>query len=329
MGARAPLAMKARLALFGPAQRIQLLAPLSLTETRAFVDARRALAERERDDDLHRIFDANCREFDDLFAVVTKALKENRISEAHLVTVHAEADRRMINVLTAMRTLTDHWQTKLSGRHGSDSVQVDAFKRASSQEYDRHFAYRFLCRLRNYAQHCGLPIGQIRLQSRSRVILLDPRGGPSRPMKDPTRPRDQVVFLIDRTALLKEFDGWSTVRAELEKRHGQIDVAVNLRAVRSCVDRIHRRARALGALRARVHARYLRALMERVRVDDFRRLPVVYDASKFDGHRKLKLIFHWFPLREMHDLMPNDEYIAQVLAASLPHSSHTGNMTEG
>jgi len=41
---------------------------------------------------------------------VTAALAGNEISEADLAPLHMEADRRLLNVLTAMRTFLEAWE---------------------------------------------------------------------------------------------------------------------------------------------------------------------------------------------------------------------------
>src|SRR5690554_333365 len=46
-----------------------------------------------------------------------------------------------------------HWEKLLKNTHGSDSIPVNKFKRSTSEEYDGHFAYRFLYELRNYMHH--------------------------------------------------------------------------------------------------------------------------------------------------------------------------------
>jgi hypothetical protein len=268
----------------------------------------RALFQRERETHLFEIFTGNLREFESLLLKVREGLEQKRISDRDLAPIQREADRRVLNVLTAMRTCLDHWETILTRRHGKDSPEAARFKDACSREYDRHFAYRFAYKLRNYAQHCGLPVGDIRLVSRSRVFLLDPSGGPTKRMVSPSKDRDEAVFRFRRSDLLDEYDGWGTLHAELAARHADIDVARQLRAMAQALNRINVKVLAISARRVRAHASYLRGLMELVRDEDSRRVPIVFSfrhGARARSHIKLR----HFPISQMRDLLPRDTYL--------------------
>ena len=67
-------------------------------------------------------------------------------------------DRRLVNLLTACRLYldqTDHLVSQLFGNASSELKNVKKFK---NDLYDKYFGYRFLEALRNYVQHCGLPV---------------------------------------------------------------------------------------------------------------------------------------------------------------------------
>ncbi|MEX0664732.1 MAG: hypothetical protein WD598_08175 [Acidimicrobiia bacterium] len=106
-----------------------------------------------------------------------------------------------VNWLTAVRLFLDHSETDLKRRFGSSSTQFLRFKTSTSAAYDTRFGYRFTYRFRNYVQHCGLPLSQISIAA--------PRGQLHRHAKQ------TVELLLDRDALLDEFDGWSSVKAEI------------------------------------------------------------------------------------------------------------------
>jgi hypothetical protein len=75
-----------------------------------------------------------------------------------------EANRRFLSYLAAVRTYLDHTETRLK-RHYGPGEPFATFKKAKGLAYDGSFAYRFLYRLRNYGQHCGLPIGHIEVSA--------------------------------------------------------------------------------------------------------------------------------------------------------------------
>jgi hypothetical protein len=82
---------------------------------------------------------------------------------ARLEETMLEGNRCVTNYLSACRAFLDHLDKHLKDRYGDQSSVVGNFAKAKSREYDAHFSYRFVYKLRNYVQHCGLPIGRIRL----------------------------------------------------------------------------------------------------------------------------------------------------------------------
>src|SRR5437763_8220967 len=63
----------------------------------------------------------------------------------------------VLNWLTATRLFLDHHLAKFADDYGKDSEQRKQLQAAISNEYDNCMAYRFLYKLRDYAQHCGFP----------------------------------------------------------------------------------------------------------------------------------------------------------------------------
>ena len=112
-------------------------------------------------------------------------------------------NRHIMNLLTAVRTFLDHTERNLTHRHGKDSQQFQAFKKATAEAYDSSFAYRFLYKLRNYVQHCGMPIGKISINTR-----LGEETPPSM--------SQSLEVAFSRDGLLSNFDSWGTqIKSEL------------------------------------------------------------------------------------------------------------------
>ena len=71
-------------------------------------------------------------------------------------------NRLFLNYLSSMRTFIDHSETYLNRTFGGrDSPELIEFKNMTSVLYDASFGYSFFWVLRNYAQHCGLPVGHV------------------------------------------------------------------------------------------------------------------------------------------------------------------------
>jgi hypothetical protein len=117
-------------------------------------------------------------------------------------TIACEINRRFVNYLATARLYLDHTETRLKRRYGPDGAPVCAFKAECSKAYDEHFEYRFAYRLRNFSQHCGIPIGRVDIEGD-----LDPE------TKAPTY---ALTTNFDTEALLAEGkDLWGPVAEDL------------------------------------------------------------------------------------------------------------------
>ncbi len=120
-----------------------------------------------------------------------------------------EMNRRFLNFLSMARSYLDHTETHLKRRFGGDSKEHLAFKKFTGQQFDGTFAYRFFAKLRNYAQHCGMPVHHIGFS-----FTGNPNGKGM---------LAQLVFAFDRDKLLTGFDGWgSKLTPELKGSEKQL-----------------------------------------------------------------------------------------------------------
>jgi hypothetical protein len=108
-----------------------------------------------------------------------------------------------VNWLTSWGLFLDHSETDLKRRFGESSPEVQRFETAKSSAFDANIGYRFSYKFRNYVLHCGLPL--------SRIEVKRPDGATG------ARLKPSVRFLLDRDALLRDFDGWGRfVKRDLE-----------------------------------------------------------------------------------------------------------------
>ena len=115
-------------------------------------------------------------------------------------------NRMVLGLLSSIRTYLDHTETRLKRQFSDSSTEVEGFKVATANEFDSEFAYRFTEKLRNYAQHCGLPIGTVSLHSVSTG-------------------EDELIVQFDRDMLLTNFPkGWGKVKTELENMPDKFDI---------------------------------------------------------------------------------------------------------
>lgn len=117
--------------------------------------------------ELFYIFLMNYVEFNKYFEDVVNSflerknfnLLDNNLPELKYIT--RNANRFLFNYLSSARTYLDHTEKYLKNKYGNDSFHFKEFKKFTNQLYDNFFDYRFIYKLRNYAQHCGLPINTI------------------------------------------------------------------------------------------------------------------------------------------------------------------------
>lgn len=129
--------------------------------------------------------------------------KTNHMNAAIMEHIMININRRIINYLTSIKTFIDHSEYDLKNKYGKTSKQYNSFKNLQSQKYDSHFAYRFLIKLRNYVQHCGLPLGNINISSE----MIN---------NDPNNIDFKFNITINRDTILNNFN-WKKLEPEIKK----------------------------------------------------------------------------------------------------------------
>ena len=105
---------------------------------------------------------------------------------------------QLLNWLLSARAFIESTETQLARRYGRGSPQVARFKTETNRQYDSRFGYRFVSKLRNYAQHWDWPVLDGRIQ-------VDVDETPSRWLE-----------LFFRKEPLLAFEKWGSFRQELE-----------------------------------------------------------------------------------------------------------------
>jgi hypothetical protein len=126
-------------------------------------------------------------------------------------------------LLSGFRAFLDYWETNLKREFGKDSSQANDFKQSTNNEYDNVFAYRFICELRNYVQHCGMPeiLKKSKLDNNS--IRTD-------------------YLILNSVELLNSFKWKSKVRHDLESKDNALDLLVIFPILMKSVNRINNSA---------------------------------------------------------------------------------------
>ncbi len=126
--------------------------------------------------------------------IVKKAFEEmdNAFSSEDLAVLNStqkDINRLAMNYLFSFRTYIDHWETYIKRLWKSDYTYLKKFKDVTASEYDNCMGYRITYRLRNYVQHCDIPI--------SRAVGSIIKGGKAK----------RKVY-VNRSRLINEFKEW-------------------------------------------------------------------------------------------------------------------------
>jgi hypothetical protein len=73
---------------------------------------------------------------------------------------------RLVNLLTSTRLYLDQLPQHIEDCDLADTEAISLVKARCSEEYDKHFEFRFMEALRNYVQHRGIPVHFVRQGAR-------------------------------------------------------------------------------------------------------------------------------------------------------------------
>ncbi len=146
------------------------------------------------------------------FKLATKGTHWRGIKEIDMEEVSIAANRLFLNYLSSVRAFIDHCKTNINRYFGANSENFSEFKKMLSFFYDDIFAYRFLYKLRNYSQHCGIPINSITFNQQFNAENNTVDG--------------TLEVMFDRNQLLSNYDGWGEkIKVELQQKTETFDVA--------------------------------------------------------------------------------------------------------
>lgn len=74
-------------------------------------------------------------------------------------------NRRLSNLLSSCRLYVDHLMHSISTLYGADPANLTEVKKAIAEQYDSRLGYRVMEALRNWSQHRGLPIHELRYEA--------------------------------------------------------------------------------------------------------------------------------------------------------------------
>lgn len=142
--------------------------------------------------------------------LLNKSIVWNGVGRDDIELVFLKANSILLNYLSSIRTFLDHSEVYLNRKFGNTSNEFLEYKKLLSAFFDHSFAYRFFYKLRNYAQHIGLPLGNIKFETHYK--------------RSPNIVNGELFILFDKNLLLLRYDGWGVVTEDLKSKNIEFDV---------------------------------------------------------------------------------------------------------
>lgn len=158
----------------------------------------------ESNENLYKIVDLNYFDFKAKISKTVKSL-DNGVNSNEFENLYLDINRHILNILSSIRTYLDHTETRIKREYGSNSEEFLNFKTQTSKAYDENFSYRFLYKLRNYAQHCGLPAGSLSTTA--------------------SQTGNSLKLCLVKNELLLNYDSWGVIiKQELNNKEDLFDI---------------------------------------------------------------------------------------------------------
>lgn len=211
-------------------------------------------------------------------------------------SIEKHLNRLILNLLASVRTFLDHTLSSLSRDYGKDSPQLNYYHEVTREEFDKNFAYRFMYKLRNYSQHCGMPPINFSM-TRSRDIDSETIG---------------IELLFDREELLRSYDSWTTVKSEIEECEPFFEAIPLINQYVKSVTAIYYRLHAyINGQNCSMSKDWICEFLRDDNPDDFYCLVSLDDQKAESG---LKLGMEWVPAQGIRGIIEVESAILATIA---------------
>lgn len=221
-----------------------------------------------------------------------------RMTSATASEMNHAINRKLRGFFTEFRFFLDYAERKLKRQYGKLSTEADQFKRATGEQFDSSFAYRFVSQLRNYGQHINLPINALSLRSDGFNFFL-------------ATTEHRLLVEVDRDELLTSGFDWRAkdVRPQLEALPEKFELDSHIEEMMECLEKINVAFVCINLWQARRAARHIEELAEEV---GGKGTPCVYELETPDDAIEGRV----YPMNTDISWMPVD--IARFITR-LPH----------
>lgn len=257
--------------------------PLTSTEYEKYKKAVSTLMDINKNLDLFKVVFYNFKDYELTLNHSFKQYIENPAMDwSRMDRTILELNRRISNYLSSVRIFLDHSEYTIKKTYGKKSSIVKEFKDTCSNAYDNNFSYRFLYKLRNYVQHCGMPLGSININSQ--VVNTNP-----------TKVSHRLELQFDRDLLLKKFN-WKKLEPEIKKLPSKFDINPHINAMNESIGDI---TYALikndlpDGIKCSEHLKKM--ILEAMEYGKAEGTPCILDVNEINEN-DLNISMNWFPL---------------------------------
>lgn len=202
--------------------------------------------------------------------------------------MYVEMCKGVLNLLSSLKVFLEFSETYLKRKYGGNSTEFKAFKDSQARRFDESFSYRFCYKLRNYTQHCGLPVGELATSTAHRS----------------STDRTTVLSLVlVRKELLETFDWGKHVVSHLEKLPEKIDLLPHLMEFSKHVNELRDDLTRLDFPSVRGNLKELTCMIEEVSALHPEGTPVIYQL--YAGGESFGDLF-WLPTKLFLELEKYD-----------------------
>jgi len=209
-------------------------------------------------------------------------------SQEYMMKALQEMNRLLMNYLSSFKTYIDHLSTRYATLQRQGYSHLEAYKNIKTACYDGSFAYRFFYKLRNYVQHCGLPLGYINIEES--------------PASDGSVKIDATIG-FERDNLLNAFKKWGEVRADLLEQPATMELLPYLDEFRSQIQLIDLVVSSIEISLASDSWDFINKLVSEVQVEFPNGMPFIGRYEGYDtGDTKLQSIeFPFYAMIEFQE----------------------------
>jgi len=186
-------------------RRLEQIRPVGEEELARITSAVKQVGDFAANSSLYEICDANYKELTGHYEKVRSEYQATHNMEDPIGSnILTELNRLLMNYLSSYKSMIDHYQTRYTRLDRQGTKWLQSFKLYTSKHYEFSFAYFY--KLRDYVQHCGLPLGGV-----NAGFHRDERGGVV----------TEFSVYFDRDKLLSTSDRWHGVRRDLQAQPQQ------------------------------------------------------------------------------------------------------------